>query len=73
MMKVTARLLKAMKQRSHDTIDVMPEVSDPDFWMEVRHFDEDPLVHDEADGGNPVGFGRHYPNCEDWHMNHEIA
>ena len=27
----------------------MSEVSDPDFWMEVRHFDEDPLAHDEVD------------------------
>lgn len=40
----------------------MSEVSDPDFWMELRHFDEDPLAHDEADG-----FGRHQPNFEDWH------
>ena len=49
------------------------EVSDPDFWMELRHFDEDPLAHGEAGGGDPDGFGRHQPNFEDWHMNHEIA
>ena len=51
----------------------MFEVSDPDFWMELRHFDEDPLAHDEADGVDLDRFGRHQPNFEDWHMNHEIA
>lgn len=51
----------------------MSEVSDPDFWMELWHFDEDPLVHDEVDMGDQMGFGRHNPNLEDWHMNHEIA
>ena len=49
------------------------KVSDSDFWMELRHFDEDPLAHDEADGGDPDGFGRHQPNFEDWHMNNEFA
>ena len=34
------------------------EVSDPDFWMELRHFENDPLADDEADGGGPVGFDR---------------
>ena len=45
----------------------MSEVSDPDFWMEVRHFDEDSLAHDEADVCDLDDFGRHNPNFEDWH------
>jgi len=45
----------------------MSEVSDPDFWMEVRHFDEDPLAHDEADVCDLDDFGRLNPNFEDWH------
>ena len=49
------------------------EVSDPDFWMELRHFENDPLADDEADGGSPVGFSTGQDGFENWHMNHEIA
>ena len=49
------------------------EVSDPDFWMELRHLEKDPLADDEADGGGPVGFDTAQDGFENWHMNHEIA
>ena len=51
----------------------MSEASDPDFWMEVRHFDEDPLAHDEVDCCDLDDFGRRNPNFEDWHRNREVA
>ena len=45
----------------------LSEASDPDLWMQTRHFQGDPLAHDECDGpGNQTGF-------EDWSMNHEVA
>ena len=50
----------------------MSEVSGPDFWMEVRHFEEDPLARDKVDGCD-LDCGRHNPNFIDWRKNHEIA
>ena len=45
----------------------LSEASDPDLWMQTRHFEGDPLAHDASDGfGNQLGF-------EDWSMNHEVA
>ena len=58
-----------MRQKWHDKIDVevlrlVIRLSGWNFDI----FDEDPLAR-----GDPDGFGRHQPNFEDWHMNHEIA
>ena len=50
----------------------LSEVSDPDFWMEVRHFDEDPLKRDEVDGDD-LDYGRHNRSFVDWHKNSEVA
>ena len=63
-----------MRQRWRDIIDVeglrlVIRISGWNFAI----FDEGPLAHGEAGGGDPDGFGRHQPNFEDWHMNHEIA
>ena len=45
----------------------LSEASDPDLWMQTRHFQGDPLAHDERDGpGNLTGF-------EDRSVNHEVA
>ena len=51
----------------------MSEVSEPDLWMQLHHFETDPLADDEADGGSPLGSGEPQIGFEDWHMNHEIA
>ena len=50
----------------------MSEVSDPDFWMEVRHFDEDPLKRDEVDGCD-LDYGRHNQSFADWRKISEVA
>ena len=46
----------------------LSEASDPDFWMELRHFreEDDPPVEDEADVQAQVRF-------EDLHVNQEVA
>ena len=45
----------------------LSEASDPDLWMQTRHFQGEPLDHDESDEPeNHVGF-------EDWSMNQEVA
>ena len=50
----------------------MSEVSDPDFWTEVRHFDDDPLRRAEVDGCD-LDYGRRNPSFADWRKNSEVA
>ena len=50
----------------------LSEVSDPDFWMEVRHFVEDQVKRDEVDGED-LDYGRHNRSFADWRKNSEVA